>query len=85
MNQVQTGLESLLAEINGFDSWHADADAAERELAVSPLFLSISLSLVRVILFKRRKDAPEALPHSSRRSQLFRRPGRAANAFDHAF
>lgn len=35
MNQVQTGLESLLAEITGFDSWHADADAADRELAVS--------------------------------------------------
>lgn len=35
MNQVQTGLESLLAEINGFDSWNALTDAVDQELAVS--------------------------------------------------
>jgi hypothetical protein len=44
MNQVQNGLESLLAEINGFDAFDSQVERVDQELAVSDTSILTLLS-----------------------------------------
>lgn len=41
MNQVQTGLESLLAEITDFDAFSSQVERVDQELLVSPKQIKI--------------------------------------------
>jgi len=65
MNQVQNGLESLLAEINGFDAFDSQVERVDQELVVSDASILIfvpSHSFVRPSSSSKRK-ADVAFPH----------------------